>query len=85
MISLLASVPAEKTQIFHEINTYKDRTECDYVYLRHFFQEGDKSYFIDKSISTLEYGSHETNKSRGNIEYCIWRIGPSTNRIQVLV
>ena len=37
MISLLASIPAEKTQIFHEINMYKDGTECDYVYLRHFF------------------------------------------------
>jgi hypothetical protein len=50
MISLLASIPAEKTQIFHEINMYKDSTECDYVYLRHYFTEGEKSYFIDKSI-----------------------------------
>lgn len=67
MISLLASIPAEKTQIFHEINMYKDGTECDYVYLRHFFNEGEKSYYIDRSISTVEYGSYETSNSRGHI------------------
>ena len=31
-------------------------------------------YFIDKSIATSEYGSHENSNSRGKIEYCIWRI-----------
>jgi len=37
---------------------YKDSSECDFVYLRHLFKRGNIVYFIDKSISTIEYGSH---------------------------
>jgi hypothetical protein len=86
MISLLAQIPSEKSSIFHEIDMYKDSTECDFVYLRHFFTRGERAYFIDKSISTVEYGSHETSKSRGNIEFCIWRIQKTgKDQLQVMV
>ena len=44
------------------------------MYLRHRFEQDNMIYFIDKSIATSEYGSHENTNSRGKIEYCIWRI-----------
>lgn len=85
-ISLLADITAEKSKIFHEIDKYSNSYECDYVYIRHQFSQDEKIYLIDKSISTVEYGSADLYKSRGNINHCIWRISePTQGKIVVLV
>ena len=85
-IFVIADVPKERTKFYHEINIYKDGNEVDYVYLRNRFERNGVTYFVDKSISSLEYGSHQTSSSRGNIEYILWRITlTSVNTIEILV
>lgn len=83
---MIANVSKEKTKFYHEINIYKDGTEVDYVFLRNKFLKDEAVYFVDKSISTAEYGSHESLSSRGNIEYCVWRIKKTeTKNLEIVV
>ena len=41
---------------------------------------------MDKSITTAEYGSHETLSSRGKIDFCLWRVKENKDkRVEIVV
>lgn len=73
-IFLIGEVPKEDTKFYHEIAIYHGTVEVDYVFMRTHLIRHDAHYFLDKSVATAEYGSHESSSSRGNIEYCLWRV-----------
>ena len=85
MVTLLADIEDENSRIFHEIDVYGDKSEYDYVILRHRFHQGNTFYLIDKSISTIEYGSHQASGNRGKVEYCLWRVRTGANGVVELV